>query len=142
MMDMSKLMSIFNSENGLKNVMLETAFQDEESGHEFSQAALVADVVNVMRMDTKRMAEAHGVDVEIEQMTPERAAELLQGMVKGNDDFDTVIEIFDEIENQRMAILADVEGEEALDDYMEMKQSILYSVADETEVEVPTETEE
>jgi hypothetical protein len=84
-MELQQVMQTLNSRNGLKNVMMQPAFEDEDTGHTFSQAELIADVVNILRMDTKRMAEQHDVDVSIQKMTPERAAELLQGVAQGED---------------------------------------------------------
>jgi hypothetical protein len=126
MPDLSQLMQLLNSPNGLKKMMLREAFSDEDTGHTFSQADLVADLVNIMRMDTKRIAKAEGVDVEIERMTPERAAELLQSMAQG--DGLELVEVFDEIEDQRMMVLEELVGKDELDAYMETKREELYSV--------------
>jgi hypothetical protein len=128
-MELNEIMGILNSPNGLKQVMMQPAFQNEGTGHEFSQADLIADVINILRMDTKRIADAHGLDVEIDRMTPDRAAELLQGVAEGEDL--GLVEIFDEIEDQRMMILAHLEGEDEMEQYLEMKQSMLYTVPDD-----------
>lgn len=125
-MDFGQVMETLRSEDGLKSMMLQPAFENEESGHQFSQADLIADVVNIMRMDTKRMAEVHEVDMNISKMTPERAAELLQGVAQGGDL--GLVDVFDDIENKRMRILAEVEGEEAMEEYAMQKQQLLYSV--------------
>lgn len=131
-MDFGDVMNVLNSPNGLKQMMLKDAFQNEETGHEFSQAELIADIVNIMRMDTKRIAQAHGINIEISQMTPDRAAELLQGVAKGEDL--GLVDIFDEIEDQRMMILAELEGEEAVDDYQAMKRELLHTVPNSAEI--------
>ena len=131
-MDFGDIMGVLNSPNGLKQMMKRPAFKNEDTGHEFSQADLIADMVNILRLDTKRMAEAHGVEVSINQMTPDRAAELLQGVAQGEDL--GLVDIFDEIEDQRMLILAEIEGEEAVDEYSEQKQSLLYTVPEEAVV--------
>jgi hypothetical protein len=125
MNDMNKMMQVLQSPDGLKNVILEDAFEAED-GHSFSQADLIADVVNILRLDTKRIAESHGVEVEIDQMTPARAAELLQAVAKGGDM--GLIEIFDKIEDQRMMILEEIEDEDAVENYMEMKRQVLHTV--------------
>lgn len=127
-MEFRQLMGMLNSPDGLKEMMLRDAFQNDETGYTFSQADLIADVVNILRMDTKRMAEAHGVEVSIQKMTPERAAELLQGVAQGEDL--GLIDIFDEIEDQRMAVLAAAEGEEATHEYLRQKQAQLYTLPD------------
>jgi len=123
-MDFGTIMQTLNSENGLAKMMQQPAFEDSE-GNEFSQADLIADVVNILRMDTKRMGQAVGVDVEISKMTPERAAELLQAIAKGTDL--GLVDIFDEIEDQRMLILEELEDEESVDEYCEMKQTMLFT---------------
>lgn len=124
-MDMNQMMGMLSNPNGISQIMMQDAFEDEETGYKFSQADLIADVINILRMDTKRIAEANDVDIEISQMTPERAAELLQGVAQGNDM--DIIEIFDEIENKRMTILTEIEDESAKQEYMSQKRRVLYS---------------
>jgi len=131
-------MQTLNSENGLAKMMQQPAFEDE-AGNQFSQADLIADVVNILRMDTKRMGEAVGVDISISKMTPERAAELLQGVAKGDDL--GLVDIFDQIEDQRMTILSELEGEDSVVEYSEMKQGMLYSYPDEMEGSVEPDPE-
>lgn len=132
-MEIQQVMEMMQSEGGMKKMMQKPAFENQATGHEFSQADLIADVVNILRMDTKRMAEAHDMDMEISKMTPERAAELLQGVAKGEDL--GLIDVFDEIEDQRMLILKEIEGEEPLVEYAQMKQQMLYTVPDGAELE-------
>lgn len=134
-MDLSQIMDMLNSEDGMQQMMLRDAFENEETGHTFSQAELIADVVNILRMDTKRMAEAHDVDISISKMTPERAAELLQGVAQGDDL--GLIDIFDEIEDQRMFLLSVIEDDDAVDEYLAQKQGILYTVPDDVERSEP-----
>lgn len=136
-MDFGKMMNLMQNPNGLSSIMLEDAFEDEETGHTFSQAELIADVVNILRMDTKRLGQALGVPVEINRMTPERAAELLQGVAMGNDM--GLIQIFDEIEDQRQQILAEVESEDEADEWMEQKKSMLYTYGDEADADDASE---
>lgn len=131
-MDLNQLMGIMQQDDGLQQMMLKPAFQNE-AGFEFSQAELIADVVNILRMDTKRIAEAAGVDVEVEKMTPERAASLLQGIAEGSDL--GLVDVFDNVEDQRMKILAELEDDEAVEDFLELKQDLLYTVPDDMETE-------
>lgn len=126
-MDLSEMASMMRDPNGMKNMMMRDTFETPD-GTAFSQADLIADVINILRMDTKRIAEAHDINVEIQQMTPGRAAELLQGVANGQDM--GLIEIFDEIEDQRMLVLEELEGEDAVDEYSDMKQSLLYTTGD------------
>jgi len=139
-MGLNDIMGVLNSPNGLKEMMKKPAFENDDTGHEFSQADLIADVVNILRMDTKRMGEAHGVEVSINQMTPDRAAELLQGVAKGSDL--GLVDIFDDIEDKRMKVLAEVESEQAVEEYAEMKQSLLYTVPDDVPSETTDDTED
>ena len=132
-MDFQQVVSTLKSDDGLKQMMMQDAFENPEYGHSFSQADLIADVINILRMDTKRMAEAHGVDISISKMTPERAAELLQGVAKGNDL--GLVDIFDDIEDKRMTVLAELEGEDAVEQYAAMKRSTLYSVPEDFDPE-------
>lgn len=122
--EMQQMMSILSQPDGLKQMMLRPSFQTEDGGA-FSQAELVADVVNIMRMDTKRMGLALGVEVEVNQMTPEYAAELLQGVAKGEST--ELIEVFDQIEDKRMQILQAVTDTETVEQWMERKASLLYT---------------
>jgi len=138
-MDFGAIMQTLNSENGLAKMMQQPAFEDGQ-GNDFSQADLIADVVNILRMDTKRMGQAVGVDVEISKMTPERAAKLLQAIAKGSDL--GLVDIFDEIEDQRMLILEELEGSDEVDEYCEMKQTMLYTYAGEIEGSFELEDEQ
>lgn len=122
--EMQQMMSILSKPNGLKQMMLRPSFQTDDGGT-FSQAELVADVVNIMRMDTKRMGLALGIEVEVNQMTPEYAAELLQGVAKGEST--ELIEVFDAIEDKRMEILEAVTDTETVQQWMERKASLLYT---------------
>lgn len=145
-MDFRQLMTTLQSDNGLKQVMQRPAFDygEDEFGntydHQFSQADLICDVINILRMDTARIARAHGIDVSINMMTPGRAAELLQGVAKGEDM--GLIEVLDEIEDKRMRILAELEGDGAVVEYQEQKQGILHSVPEGAPLLVPETIDE
>lgn len=122
--ELQQMMSILQSPDGLKNAMLQPSFETEGGGA-FSQAELVADVVNIMRMDTKRIGLALGVEVEVNQMTPEYAAELLQGVAKGEST--ELVEVFDSIEDKRMEILEAITDEETVEQWMGRKVNLLYT---------------
>lgn len=128
---MQQAMGMLNSDGGLKGILMDTQFEDEETGHTFSQADLLADVINILRMDTKRIAEAVGMEMEVDKMSPGRAAEILEGMAKGTDR--GLVDIFDDIEDKRMRILEELEDEEAVDEFMELKSVVLYSHPTEPE---------
>lgn len=145
-MELSQVMGVLNSPNGLAQMMLEPAFEND-AGHEFSQAELIADVVNIERMDLKRLAQAvndnpdlDDVDISVSQMTPERSAQMLQGIAKGDDL--GIIDVFDELEDQRMTILAAIIGDEATDEYTAVKRSMLFTTGDGESNDDDTDTEE
>lgn len=137
-MDFQRLMGVLNSPNGLAKVMMEDAFENE-AGETFSQAELIADVVNSERMDIKRLAQAVNgqegcadVRITIDQMTPDRAAELLQGIAKGDDH--GLIEVFDKLEDQRLTLLAALDGEDAVGEFLTTKQQALFTTPTEPDI--------
>lgn len=125
--DVQQMLGVLRQDDGLKKMMLRDVFEDQVTSHTYSQADLIADVVNIMRMDTKRIAEEHGVEVNISQMTPKRAAELLQNIAQG--DGNELIEIFDAIEDKRMSILKSFDdvSDDDFEEYMARKRAVLYS---------------
>jgi hypothetical protein len=135
MMDFQDAMALMQGEDGIKQMLLKEAFENEEYDHSFSQADLVADVVNGQRMDVKRIADAVGVDISIQQMTPERGAELLQGVTKG--DAEGLIKVFDEIEQKQMRILYELEGMDAVEEHCTVKQHLMESVPEDQPTVVP-----
>lgn len=116
----------FIQAGGIKELLLEDQYQNPETGHSWSQADLVADVINVMRMDAKQMCATHGIEVEVNKMSPERAAELLEGVAK-NEGVE-IIEVFEAIENKRDHIFQQELSESEYKQYMEFKEQMLYSV--------------
>lgn len=139
-MNFQDVMEMMRSPDGLQQMMLKDSFQTPD-GTTFSQAELIADVVNILRMDTKRVAQAVGVDVDIKRMTPERAAELLEGVARGGDM--GLIDIFDSIEDKRMLILEELEDEAAVEEWGEQKRSLLYTAPDEPlDMDASTDTED
>jgi len=111
---------------GIKDLLLRTTFRNEETGHEYSQAHLVADVINVMRMDAKQLCRLHGIDVEMEKMTPERAASLLADVAK--NDGVGIIEVFEAIEDKQDHIFQQEMSDEHYEQYQQVKQGMLYTV--------------
>lgn len=73
-----------------------------------SPAGLLADVINMMRVDVKMFGVLHGVDIEIEEMTEERAASLLEALVRGDPE---LLEVTNEISHKRQTVIL-----EAIDD--------------------------
>lgn len=114
---------------GIANIMLEDKYQDD-TGHVWSEAALVADVVNIMRLNTKQLAAVHDVEIQINRMTEERAAELIEGMAKNEDQ--TLVEAFEKIEDKQDMILREVMGADGYGEFLQTKQKAAYSVPNET----------
>lgn len=114
---------------GIANIMLEDKYQDE-TGHVWSEAALVADVINIMRLNTKQLASIHDVSIQINRMTEERAAELIEGMAKNEDQ--TLVEAFEKIEDKQDRVLREAMGEEKYSEFLQTKQRAAYSVPNET----------
>jgi len=126
---MRQLISVLNSENGIAQLLQEPAYAQGDSPEPtVSQAEVVADLVNVARLDQKAIAEAAGLDLEVNRMTPEYAALLLQRLIKRESL--ELIEVFNDLERQREAILAELIGEEQLAEHLRTKQTAVYSQPD------------
>lgn len=119
----------FMSGGGVEQMLLAEQYGDPQTGHTYSLAALIADVINVMRMDTKQMAALHDIDVEVNKMSPERAAELLSQVATQNGL--SLIQVFENIEDQRDLILQQKMNEEQHAQYMAFKRQMLYSYGGE-----------
>lgn len=117
----------FIGAGGIKELLLQDQYQTEE-GHSFSQADLIADIINVMRMDAKQMCAVHGINVEVNKMSPERAAELLEAVAK-NDGVE-LINVFEAIEDKRDHVFKQELTEGEYEQYMQFKRDMLYSVGD------------
>lgn len=113
-------------EGGIAEMMLKPTFgEDEEGDAMHSQADLIADMFNVMRADEKQIGKAADVDISVERMTPERAAELVQGVVKGESL--ELIEQFNKLEDKRERILEELADEETVEKHRERKEAFLYT---------------
>lgn len=120
------LLNALSSEDGVKKVMLRPVYGGDDEGEPAtSQAEIVADMFNIMRLDTKALGQAAGVDIEVRRMSPERCAELLQGLVRG-EDFG-LIQRFNDLEDKRERVLLELTDEETVREHRETKLSVLYS---------------
>jgi len=81
--------------------------------------------VNVQRADTKALADAHGVDIEMKLMDESRAAELIAGVTDG--DAVEIIEVFNELARKRNETLQEVLDEDEYRDFMRRKTSIMHT---------------
>lgn len=125
-MDPRRIGSLLRNPSGVADLLTET---HPETGE--SPAEIMADIINVMRADTKRLAYLHDVDVEVSLMTPERAGELLAGTISGNGV--ELVVMFNELAEQRDQILQEALPEEEYREYDCQKRSIMYTEPDNEE---------
>ena len=126
---MRQLIGVLNSENGVAKLLQEPAYAQGDSPEPtVSQAEVVADLVNVARLDQKAIAEAAGLELEVNRMTPEYAAILLQRLIKRESL--ELIEVFNDLERQRERILAELTDETDLEAHLRTKQTVVYSQPD------------
>lgn len=112
------------------NSKLAAMTREELPGMGISPAAIFADIINVERADTKRLAEFHDVDMSIQMMSEERAAELMAGTVDGNGV--EVLKVFNDLAEKRDKLLREVLDDDEHSEFMDAKTSAMYSEAPET----------
>ena len=83
---------------------LASLLQDEIGGQGASPAAMLADIINQERADCKRLAGVHGVEMEIERVTEERAADMIAGITDGEGV--ELVQVFNELARKRARVLA------------------------------------
>lgn len=66
-------------------------------------AAIFADIINAQRADVRRMGQAVGVEIDVALMEPERAAQLMGGVV-GGDGIELVV-VFNRLAQKRSKVL-------------------------------------
>jgi hypothetical protein len=118
----------FLEDGGVKNLLMQDTYKNTETGHEYSQADLLADIVNVMRMDTKQVLALHDIDVEVEKMGPERAAELVENLATSDDAGLDIVKVFEEIEEQRSLLLKELFEDGQYEQYEQFKAEMMFSV--------------
>lgn len=136
--DFSQIRTIMMKENGIAELMMNPVY-DVEAGGKASQAEFVADMLNIMRLDAYRMGQVHGVDIEVQRMTPERAAVLLQDLVRGNNI--KLVQKFQEIEDLYDKIFEEVLDEDEYEAHRELKQDQLFSGRDRESTDEIGDTE-
>lgn len=109
----------------LANVM-----KEEMPGWEATPGEIMADIINVHRADVKAIADALDVDddgepVDVELMSEDRAADLIAGVTQG-DAVDFVV-IFNELARKRDLVLAEVLDDDAYQQFMANKTSVMYT---------------
>lgn len=127
MMEMVKLLQ---KENGIAELLLQPTYaQEGQEAPTISQAEIFADIINLARIDAKRIAEVHDVDISIKRMTPQQAAVLIQDLVKGESI--QLVDVFNAIEEQREAVLEAALDEDEYRIHIKTKEKMLYSTRDE-----------
>lgn len=126
MMDMrpDKLARLMASDNGVEELMKQPVYENEYGF--YSQADLLADVVNILRMDAKRMGAMHGVEVDIQKMTPDKMAWMLAEMVDGNTQ--PLVGVFNDVEDYHHDVMEQALSDEEFREYLEFKESQLFTV--------------
>lgn len=124
MQDPMALMRMLQSDDGVEELMLEPIFPTDTGG-KVSQAEVLADTINIYRMDAKKFGEIHGVDISISRITPEKVAWMLAEMIDGNPG--PIIETFNGIEDLHLQVFDEVLDEGDYDQYDEMKKSVLFT---------------
>lgn len=109
-----------------KKALLEDVYETPD-GETYSQADIIADMVNILRADTAMLGQILGVEVETKKMTPERAAEIFHDAVMG--DPTQLIETFNEMEDQRDRIIYNSLPEEQYRAFTEHKRDNVYSAS-------------
>lgn len=123
-MNPQQVLGLMNSPEGVAEMLTEAS---DETGD--SPADIMADVINIQRLDAKMLARQQGVNLSINEMTPERAAELLAGVIQGNGV--DLLMVFNELENQHHEILRECMGQESFDRFTRAKRRSLYSTPGE-----------
>lgn len=119
-----ELMGMLQGEGGFEEIMLQPVFPSE-SGGRVSQAAVVADIVNILRLDAMTLAASHDVDVQVDRITERKMGHLLCQLVEGNPG--PLIDVFDKIEDLHHEVLSEVMDDEAFTNYVAEKQAMLYT---------------
>ena len=101
--------------------------KDTGSGH--SAGAIFADIFTVMRADTAALAEYHGIEMEVEKMSEDRAAELLASVVSGQGA--ELVAAFNREAERRNRILEKVMEDDEYEAFMREKIAALETEADD-----------
>lgn len=99
--------------------------KQDPGGWGATPAAILADIVTVQRADCKRLAEIHDVEMDVEIMSEDRAADLIAGVVDG-DALDLVL-LFNDLAHQRDQVLRAALDEDDYRQFMEAKTSVMHT---------------
>lgn len=90
--------------------------------------SILADVVNAQRLDNKRLAQEYDLDMEVKQLSSEKASESIADVIEG--DMDTFAQIMDELQQQRDEILREALSDEEYEKYYKQRESSLDIIGD------------
>lgn len=127
--DMMQLVQALQTKNGIAEMVNQPMYaQEGDDEPTVSQADIIADIINLMRLDIKKIAETQDVEIEIKRMRPEQAAILIQGLIEGDDL--GLVETFNGIEEQRETLLEEILDEEEYEKHLATKDAVLFSNED------------
>lgn len=121
------MMKLLKSDEGIEELMQQPVYENAYGVH--SQAELLADVINIYRMDAKRLGQLHGVDIEIEKIHPDKTAWAMSEMVNGHTE--PIVSIFNGIEDLHHEIMAEMMDDEEFTAYLDFKEAQLFTVSDQ-----------
>lgn len=122
--DLMELMTKLKSEGGLSDMMQEETFETA-TGTRYSMADLLADVINLQRLDAKEFGKLHDVDIQIGRVTPAKMGWMLEQMVKGNPG--PIIEAFNTIQDHHEEVFSEVYDSETFENYEAMKEANMFT---------------
>lgn len=130
-----QMYSMMSSDNGIAEQLLQPCYsRPGENEATVSQADVIADLLNVMRLDIHRIGEEVGADVEIERMSSRKAAMLVQSLILRESM--ELVEKFNDLEDKRETVLEELLDEDELEGHRDLKQRVVKSQPDpEFEVE-------
>lgn len=119
-MGQGELLKLAQNPSGIADLL-----EKEHQATGDSPAEIMADVINVQRADNKRLAAEFGVELEVDRMTPERAAQLLAGTIHG-EGVELVL-VFNELADQRAEILREVLDDDEYSSFMDQKHAMMHT---------------
>lgn len=102
---------------------LASLLTEDVPGIEASSAEVLADIINVHRADVRRLGQVHDVDIDVDLMTEQRAADLVAGIVDGNGM--ELVEVFNELAEKRNQILVAALDDEEHSQFMSQKVAMM-----------------
>lgn len=115
-----QIRKLMTNPDGIADLLQET---HEETGD--SPAEIFADLINIMRADTARLAAVFDIDHDVKRMTPERAAQLLGGTVGG--DGAALVEMFNDEAERRDEVLQEALDDDEYDAFMRRKRGAMFT---------------